>query len=378
MMEAKKDGVVKVIGLMSGTSLDGVDAAVLETDGEGVVLPGPAMTYPFEPGLRGRLRSALEEAASAQVSAKISNTMRETELELTSAHADAVRSLLGESGLGPEEISYLGFHGQTILHRPRESRTWQLGDGAMLADETGIRVVNDFRQADISSGGQGAPFAPLYHQALAQSANALLPMVVLNIGGVSNVTYIGPEGMLLAFDTGPGNAPIDDWMMKHLGEPMDRDGALAEKGVVNQQAVMQMLSHPYFSLPPPKSLDRFDFTSELVADLSSEDAVATLSAFTVLSIVRGTEHFPERERGWLVAGGGRHNIAMMESLRGVLRAPILPVEKAGWRGDFMEAEAFAYLALRCAKGLPLSLPSTTGVAEPKSGGRIHLPAHLAR
>ena len=324
--------------------------------------------------MRAQLRAALDEAAETPPGAEMSASLRKTEKLLTSAHADAVNSLLREAGLRAGEIAYVGLHGQTILHRPREKRTWQLGDGAWLAREIGIPVVNDFRGADIASGGQGAPLASLYHEALAHSVGALVPMVVLNIGGLANVTYIGPERFVLAFDTGPGNALIDDWMMKHAGEPMDRDGALAEKGVVDQAAVMQMLAHPYFALPPPKSLDRLDFTDEFVSGLSLEDAVATLTAFTVLSIVRGTEHFPERERGWLVAGGGRHNLAIMKSLRGVLRAPVLPAEKAGWRGDYLEAEAFAYLAMRSAKGLPLSHPQTTGVPKPMTGGRLHLPA----
>jgi len=373
MTESKKDGTVKAIGLMSGTSLDGIDAAILETDGDAIVSPGAALNRPYDPELRAQLRAMLKEAAAAPTGGEMSERMRETESRLTMEHAAVVKSLLSDAGLDAADIAYVGFHGQTILHRPRDHRSWQLGDGARLAAETGIPVVNDFRQADIASGGQGAPFAPLYHQALARGAGALLPMVVLNIGGVANVTYIGPDETLLAFDTGPGNAPIDDWMMKHLGEPMDRDGALAEKGVVNQDAVMQMLAHPYFVHPPPKSLDRADFSNDFVSGLSPEDAVATLAALTVLAIVRATEHFPARERGWLVTGGGRHNLAMMESLRGVLRAPVLPAEKAGWRGDFLEAEAFAYLAVRSAKGLPLSLPSTTGVSEPMTGGRLHLP-----
>ena len=374
MTKTKKGGVLKTVGLMSGTSLDGIDAAILETDGEDFVSPGRALNLPYDPALRARLRAALDEAAETPPGAKMSATLRQTEQLLTAAHANAVRRLLREAELDMGEIAYVGFHGQTILHRPGKRRTWQLGDGAQLAREIGIPVVNDFRSADIASGGQGAPFASLYHDVLARSVGALVPMVVLNIGGVANVTYIGPDGFLLAFDTGPGNALIDDWMMKHAGEPMDRDGILAEKGVVDQTAVMRMLAHPYFALPPPKSLDRLDFTDDFVSGLSLEDAIATLTAFTVLSIVRGTEHFPERERGWLVAGGGRHNLALMNSLRGVLRAPVLPAEKAGWRGDYLEAEAFAYLAARSAKGLPLSLPQTTGVPKPMTGGRLHLPA----
>jgi anhydro-N-acetylmuramic acid kinase len=199
-------------------------------------------------------------------------------------------------------------------------------------------------------------------------------MAVLNIGGVANVTYVGADGELIAFDTGPGNAPIDDWMMKHTGQPIDRDGAFANKGVVNQDAVMTMLAHPYFVLPPPKSLDRLDFTYDFVEGLSPEDGAATLTALTALAIVRGTEHFPQKERGWIVCGGGRHNAALMEALRGLLRAPVLPAEKAGWRGDFIEAEAFAYLAMRSVKGLPLSYHTTTGVPEATAGGVLHVPA----
>jgi len=198
-------------------------------------------------------------------------------------------------------------------------------------------------------------------------------MVVLNIGGVANLTYIGVDGDLIAFDTGPGNAAIDDWMMKHTGEPMDRDGAFANKGAVDQDRVVEMLSHPYFMVPPPKSLVRLDFGHSFAEGLSAEDGAATLTALTALAIVRGTEHFPTKERGWIVTGGGRNNAALMQALRGLLRAPVLLAEKAGWRGDFIEAEAFAYLAMRSVKGLPLSYQSTTGVPSPTTGGVLHNP-----
>ncbi|MEY4878596.1 MAG: hypothetical protein RJB62_64 [Pseudomonadota bacterium] len=373
MTESKKDGVLKVIGLMSGTSLDGVDAAILDTDGESVAIPGPAFTRPYDPELRALLRRALDEAVNVAVGAELPETIREAERRMTEAHAEAVKALLKEARLEPGAIAYVGFHGQTILHRPRERRTWQIGDGAMLARLTGIPVVNDFRSADVAAGGQGAPLAPLYHEARALSVNAKPPMVVLNIGGVANITYIGADGELIAFDTGPGNAAIDDWMMKHTGEPMDRDGAFANKGAVDQDRVVGMLSHPYFVVPPPKSLDRLDFGHAFVDGLSPEDGAATLTALTALSIVRGTEHFPVKERGWIVTGGGRNNPALMQALRGLLRAPVLEAEKAGWRGDSLEAEAFAYLAMRSVKGLPLSYPTTTGVPSPATGGVLHRP-----
>jgi len=374
MTETKKDGVLKLIGLMSGTSLDGIDAAILDTDGERVAIPGPALTRAYTPEIRALLRQALEEAPKVPKGGPVPDIIVEAERRLTEIHAEVVNDLLADAGLRPEDIAYIGFHGQTVLHRPRERRTWQIGDGALLAKLTGIAVVNDFRSADVAAGGQGAPLAPLYHEARALGTNAKPPMAVLNIGGVANVTYIGADGELIAFDTGPGNAPIDDWMMKHTGQPIDRDGAFANKGVVNQDAVMTMLAHPYFVLPPPKSLDRLDFTHDFAEGLSPEDGAATLTALTALAIVRGTEHFPGKERGWIVCGGGRHNAALMEALRGLLRAPVLPAEKAGWRGDFIEAEAFAYLAMRSIKGLPLSYHTTTGVPEATTGGVLHLPA----
>ena len=292
--------------------------------------------------------------------------------------------------MSPGDIAYLGFPGQTILHRPGARCTWQIGDGAALARATGIAVVNDFRSADVAAGGQGAPFAPLYHVALARRFDK--PVAVLNVGGVANVTYIGAGDELLAFDTGPGNAPIDDWAHRHTGEPIDRGGALAQKGSVDEAALSAMLDHPYFERQPPKSLDRLDFSFEKVVHLSAEDGAATLIAFTAASIVRAREHFPDTVKRWIVCGGGRHNPVLMGELRRRLQAPvhrrsaqslphgrredeedIMTAEEAGWRGDFLEAEAFGYLAVRSVKGLPLSLATTTGVPRPMPGGRLHRP-----
>ena len=255
------------------------------------------------------------------------------------------------------------------MHKPNIGKTWQVGDGALLAKLTGIDVVNDFRSDDVAAGGQGAPFAPVYHQALA--ADLKLPLVVLNIGGVANVTWIDFGGQLSAFDTGPGNALIDDWVRKcGLGD-MDRSGELAAKGRVDHEAVQNMLRDPYFAASPPKSLDRNDFKIPDGVDWSANDGAATLTAFTAHAVAMACDHFAEPPVLWLVCGGGRHNTELMRRLEKILDAAVSPVESVGWRGDFLEAEAFAYLAIRHIEGLPLSFPETTGVPLPTTGGRLH-------
>ncbi|HWA89928.1 MAG TPA: anhydro-N-acetylmuramic acid kinase [Rhizomicrobium sp.] len=363
--------VLKVMGLMSGTSLDGVDAALVETDGEGVAVPGAALTMPYDRETRGLLRKALDDARDVAEGRPVPHSIREAERLVTEAHAGAVKALLGQAGLSAKDVALIGFHGQTILHRPGERWTWQIGDGALLARLTGIAVVNDFRSADVKAGGQGAPLVPLYHAALVREAASLVPPVaMINIGGVANVTYVGRDE-ILAFDTGPGNAPIDDWAHRHTGKPVDADGRLARAGRVCDEALTDMLDHDFFTRVPPKSLDRMDFTTDAVKHLSPEDGAATLTAFTAAAIARAREHFPEAPNTWIVMGGGRLNPKLMDELRARVNAPVLKAEDAGWRGDFVEAEAFAYLAARSRKGLPLSLPTTTGVAQPMSGGRFH-------
>ena len=346
------------IGLMSGTSIDGIDVAAIETDGLRAVVPRGALTVPYEPALRARIRSTL--GGNGEIAA--------IEAEMTEAHARAVAALVREYGL--RDASLVGFHGHTVLHRPWERRTWQIGDGALLAQLTGLDVVNDFRAADVASGGQGAPLVPLYHQALA--ANLERPLAVVNIGGVANVTWLGPrDDQVLAFDTGPGNALIDDWAMTHTGRPLDESGMLARAGKPDTQHVARFLAHPFFAAPPPKSLDRDDFARFAPEDLSAADGAATLAAMTVAGIAAARRHFPEPAKRWLVTGGGRRNPVLMASLVAQLDAPVAPVEQAGWDGDALEAQAFAYLAVRSVKGLPLSLPQTTGVAVPTTGGRLH-------
>ncbi len=271
-------------------------------------------------------------------------------------------------------VAVLGFHGHTILHQPEAGRTRQIGDGALLAAETGIDVVCDFRARDVAGGGQGAPLAPLYHAALA--AELAKPLAVLNLGGVANLTWIGAgadesEGAVRAFDTGPGNALIDDWAARHSGRPLDLDGALARAGRTDEAALASLLEDPYFARPPPKSLDRDAFDPGPVAGLSPADGAATLTAFSAAAVARALDHLPVPPRRWLVTGGGRHNPALMAALAERLEAPVAPVEAVGWDGDALEAQAFAYLALRSLEGLALSLPGTTGVARPMPGGVVH-------
>jgi len=361
--------ISKVIGLMSGTSLDGVDAALIETDGEDIVIPGRGLTISYSAETRALLRASLEEARHVAQGAPVPQSIREAERHLTLAHAEAVRALLTKTGLPAGAIALIGFHGQTILHRPERRWTWQIGDGALLAHLIGIDVVNDFRSADVKAGGQGAPLMPLYHAVMAREAGLGGPVVVVNIGGVAQVTYIYGD-QVLAFDTGPGNAPIDDWMQRHSGRPVDEDGAFAATGKANDAALNKMLADPFFARTPPKSLDRMDFGMDAVEGLSPADGAATLTAFTAASLARAREHFPEPAATWVVSGGGRHNKTLMAVLKARVNAPVLSAEDVGWDGDNFEAQGFAYLAMRSKKGLPLSLPTTTGVKQPITGGKF--------
>src|SRR5437016_11021498 len=351
----------RAIGLMSGTSLDGIDVAMVETDGRDQVIPGAALTFPYPRHFRERLRSVLGGVGP----------VARVEEELTRLHAEAVENLLLQHLENAAEL--VGFHGHTILHRPAERRTWQIGDAALLADRLGLDVVADFRSADVAAGGEGAPLAPLFHAALA--ARLPKPIAVLNLGGVGNVTWIGPgasssEDKILAFDTGPGNALIDDWVRSHTGESADLDGVLARAGRVSAEHVAHFLEKPYFDRAPPKSLDRDDFRDALPQGVAVDDGAATLTEMTAAAVVAAARHFPSPAREWLVCGGGRHNPAMMAALARLLGVPVRPVEAVGWNGDALEPQAFAYLAVRSVLGLPLSLPSTTGAPHPICGGRL--------
>jgi anhydro-N-acetylmuramic acid kinase len=348
---------------MSGTSLDGIDVAAIESDGAARVVTGPALTVPYPADFRERLRRVLGGVGPVDPVAE----------EVTWLHAEAVEAFRARY---PQALfDLIGFHGHTILHDPAQRRTWQIGDGAQLARLTSCDVVCDFRSVDVAAGGEGAPLAPLYHAALA--AGLAKPLAVLNLGGVGNVTWIGQGGLttgdleVLAFDTGPGNAMLDDWVGRHTGQAADFGGALASSGHVSESHIARFLAAPYFGRKPPKSLDRDDFASFVPDDLSAADGAATLTAMTAAAAAAARTHFPQPAREFLVTGGGRHNPAMMAALAHWLQVPVRPVEAVGWDGDALEAQAFAYLAIRSTRGLPLSLPATTGAPRPMSGGRLY-------
>ncbi len=370
MPETKR--LFRAIGLMSGTSMDAVDAAILTTDGHSHVEPGPSLAIPYPRALRDRVAGELAQAMALTSPRPLPSSLVELERDITAMQADVVNQLLTEADMSAADINVIGFHGQTVAHRPDRGWTLQLGDGALMAAETGIDVVNDFRSADVAAGGEGAPFAPLYHLALAHSMSGY-PIAVLNLGGIANVTWIGAaDGAApMAFDTGPANALIDEWALRHTGEPFDHNGALARAGTVDQDVLKSMLKNAYFDRRPPKSLDRLDFSGDAVEHLSDKDGAATLVAFTVESVARALEHLPNAPRQWIVVGGGRRNPVLMGELARRLGVRVIAAEEAGWRGDTLEAEAFAYLAVRSLEGLPLSLPTTTGVSDPMTGGTLH-------
>jgi anhydro-N-acetylmuramic acid kinase len=356
------------IGLMSGTSLDGIDVALINTDGESIVERGPSETYAYTAHQQAALRHALQDALPLQERTARPGTLAEVEKKLTQWHSEAVQSFLHKNALNISNIDVIGFHGQTVIHRPEQRLTVQLGNGAALAKSLGIRVVYDMRAADVAAGGQGAPLVPAYHRALTQNP----PVAFVNIGGVANVTYVGAGGELVAFDTGPGNALINDWVQKFTGQTFDAGGAIALRGKILTELVGTAMSLPYFQAAPPKSLDRNSFIKFSVDGLSLEDGAATLTEFTVQSIAAAAKWFPTPVNQWIICGGGRHNAALMNGLRAAL-PHILSAETVALNGDSMEAEAWAYLAVRALRGLPITFPGTTGVAQEMTGGVLAKP-----
>jgi anhydro-N-acetylmuramic acid kinase len=360
---------IKTIGLMSGTSLDGIDAALIETDGEHILNLGPTFSRSYDPAEQDLLRRALTAAARLANREERPAPLDQAEELITLAHAAAVRELLETNGVEASAISAVGFHGQTVLHRPELGFTVQLGDGQRLANMLGIEVVYDLRASDVAAGGQGAPLVPIFHKALADTAELPRPLCVLNIGGVANVTWIGADGELIAFDTGPGNALIDDWVRRHTGEPYDDGGRLARQGVVDRKTLEALLAHPYFRKHPPKSLDRNCFSlSGPAENLSAADGAATLTAFTAGAAMLARKHFPQQPAMWIVVGGGARNAALIGTLKSLLRTPVKLAEEVGWAAQHVEAQAFAFLAARSRKGLPLTFPGTTGAPYPLTGG----------
>ncbi len=378
-LQAEPAGIarMRVLGFMSGTSLDAVDMAVLDTDGETISAFGPAGERKLSEATRALVLAATEAAKTWPRSAPPPSEFAPTAEAVAREHFAAADAFLAREQLGWRDIELIGFHGQTVLHeRPAEGRigrTVQLGDGELLARLAGVPVAYDFRTADVAAGGEGAPLAPIYHQARARASGLQPPSAVLNVGGVANVTLFGERSDPLAFDTGPGNGMIDLLVQARGLGRFDQDGRLAAAGRVDAAVLAAYLAHPYFAAPPPKSLDRYDFSLEPLAALGVEDACATLAAFTAEAIAQGLRLAPEPPRVLVVAGGGRSNPELMRVIKARASCEVVAAEAVGWRGDALEAEAFAYLAVRTLKGLPISFPGTTGVPVPMTGGRIARP-----
>jgi anhydro-N-acetylmuramic acid kinase len=364
---ARRGETLRALGLMSGTSLDGIDLAVIETDGEAVKALGPWRTVAYDDAVREAIRAVLG-AASRSAATDHADRL------VTEAHREAVTAFLGETAAEGRAIDVIGFHGQTITHRPDQRFTWQIGDAAGLSRAVGMPVVGDFRSADVAAGGQGAPLVPVFHKALAEQAvragQVRLPVAVLNIGGVANVTWVGPDGALLAFDTGPGNAPIDDWIRRHGAGPFDRDGAVSRQGTPDQGRIEAFLASSYFLKSPPKSLDRNDFTNNLAIGLSLADGASTLAHACATAAAAGLRHMPAPPTAWILCGGGARNSTIVGALEQCSRIAVA-THRVDWQGDALEAQAFGFLAVRSLRGLPLSFPSTTGVPAALRGGRLY-------
>jgi len=364
------------IGLMSGTSYDGVDVALVETDGEEIGQLGPTGYRPYSERERDRLRRAIAAAADLESRTERPPLLAEAEELVTDVHAEAVEAFLAANGMAPAAVAVVGFHGQTVLHRPERRLTIQLGNGQALAARLGIPVVYDLRAADVAAGGQGAPIVPVFHRAMVQLLKRAHPVGVLNLGGVANLTFIDGKADLIAFDTGPGNALIDDFVRLRTGQPQDDGGRIAAAGKVDEVAVARVLAHPFFGKRPPKSLDRNAFRHWVteeggLAAMSTEDGAATLTAITAAAVAQGVKVLPRAPTSWIAGGGGTRNPTLMRMLAERLAPAAVEIAGAvGWSADALEAQAFAYLAVRSLKGLPNTFPTTTGVPRPIAGGVI--------
>ncbi len=372
--------VYTAIGMMSGTSMDGVDVALVETDGERAVRLGPVGERPYMAEERMVLRAALADAVAIRDRSARPGAVAEAQRIVTRAHEEALAAFLAQHDISPAQVDVVGFHGQTVLHRPEQQLTVQIGDADALARSVGIPVVFDLRAADVAAGGEGAPLVPAWHRALALARPDLPgPIAMVNIGGVGNVTWLDQEAEPVACDTGPGNALIDDLMQERLGKPMDNDGATAASGSVDEAVLARLLDNPYFARPAPKSLDRNDFSRAPVAHLATPDAAATLTAFTARSIAASRALLPSMPALWVVSGGGARNPTLLRMLADAAGAPVVTADSLGWSAAGMEAQAFAFLAVRSLRGLPVTFPGTTGVARPLTGGVLHDPrARLRR
>lgn len=369
---------MRVVGLMSGTSMDGIDAALIETNGEAVAWLGSALTRPIDAKTRALLVTAMEDARGVNHRDDRPGALAEAERRITDLHAEAVRALLEPLRLTPGDIDLVGFHGQTVIHCPDARLTVQIGEGQRLATALGIPVVADFRAADVAAGGQGAPLVPVFHQALVRRLTLPQPVAVLNVGGVANVTVIDGDAPPIACDTGPGNALIDDFLKERTGVPFDADGRAAAAGQVDEARVAAVLEDAFFRQPPPKSLDRNAFRRAVgermgLDGLSVENGAATLTALTAATVSSVVPFLPRPPAVWIVAGGGARNPTLLAMLARRLKAEVRTADQVGWSGDALEAHAFGYLAARSLRGLPLTFPTTTGVGAPMTGGVLFQP-----
>jgi 1,6-anhydro-N-acetylmuramate kinase/RimJ/RimL family protein N-acetyltransferase len=366
------------VGLMSGTSMDGIDLALVRTDGGSIVERGPAMGIAYDAAFRKMLARSLETAKTIQRRDERPGDLDDVEKELTLRHASAVQAFLHKFEIAEKDVDFIGFHGQTVLHRPLQGLTVQIGSGRLLAEETGIPVVFDMRANDMIHGGQGAPLVPVYHAALAAGLAdfAGKPIMFVNIGGISNLTFIGSGGAIVAFDSGPGNTLIDQWVEAEAGIPFDAGGAIGSEGGVVATLAARYLDHPFFTSDKRTSLDRNDFRPPVPGETSLHDGARTLAYVTAAAIVKSMRHLPERPELIIVCGGGRLNRVVMEDLGRLSAARVEPAETFGFNGDSMEAEAWAYLAVRSTMGLPLTFPGTTGVSKPVTGGVMAKPPFL--
>ncbi len=376
--------VLRAVGLMSGTSMDGIDIAGLSTDGVQSIELGPSAFVPYDAAFRRRIEAALDTAKTIVDRSDRPGELAVLERDITVRHVRALAEFLQTSASGWGRPDIIGFHGQTVLHRPGERLTVQLGDGALLADEVGVPVVFDMRANDMILGGQGAPLVPAYHAALAGSLPSpfrdVYPVVFVNVGGISNITYVPAAGDPIAFDTGPGNTLIDQWVSREGGIPFDAGGAIASEGSIVRRVVSLYLDNPFFAKPGPKSLDRSDFNLDLAAGLELSDGARTLAAVSAEAILESVAHLPEKPKLWIVCGGGRKNPQIVGDLKaGAARngADVIVAEDAGLNGDATEAEAWAYLAVRSLKALPLTFPTTTGCRLPATGGVLAQPTKIA-
>ncbi len=378
-MAKNEEKLSLAIGLMSGTSCDGVDVALIETDGEGQLRSLASAFRPYEPAEQALLRRAIDDAQGMKDRTARPGCLVEAEALITRAHIEAVGRLMSQDSVRGLRPDVIGFHGQTVWHNPAAGVTVQIGNGQVLANACKVPVVHDFRATDVAAGGQGAPLVPIYHKALQASSVIPLqqPLAIINIGGVANITWIGKDGTLTAFDSGPGNALINDWVFRKDDLAMDEGGAIAARGSVDFLALITLMGNPYFRKAAPKSLDRNAFDIVPIEALSLENGAATLTAFTVETICLGLEHMEIQEgeaaKMVVVCGGGQHNDYMMAQLGEALDSPVMQADALGWNGDTMEAEAFGYLAVRSLRKLPLTFPRTTGVKAPLSGGVLSLP-----